>query len=154
MPERIFVKGNSASFTNLIHMPMNPSYSRTPWQVTNETLIVSGDGSPAELIADTEDTPPSMRPAPISEKSKANALRIVECVNACSSLDNPEKLIPDLIEALRECQKVLFNHVFDVPNGGEALDMMDFAEAEGYALEVLRKIKDPATIERAASISG
>ena len=44
------------------------------------------------------------------ETATANAARIVECVNACAGIPDPEKDIPDLIAAL--CRFMEYGDVF------------------------------------------
>jgi hypothetical protein len=60
------------------------------------------------------------------------------CKIGQENTDANAKLIaaaPDLLEALRDCQQVLFEYIF----GDETPEMCCFAEAEGFALDVIRK---------------
>lgn len=97
-------------------------HTPTPWRVGDEDSFM--DGYPhIEIEAGELGTLSYHQPvlvqgqwngksAPITDVSKANAARIVSCVNACEGIEDPS-VVPELVEAL-ERARVQFANYADI----------------------------------------
>lgn len=85
-------------------MQPKPQHTPEPWYVFGSDAIYSGKAGEwfgnHRRVADCEWTPHDKRPAPPDAEDKANASRIVACVNACAGI-NPEA-VPVMLKALRD----------------------------------------------------
>ena len=81
-----------------------------PWEIYGRygdhgRIVGEGD----RHIAGTMGYSSNIRSGEVRAENQANARRIVECVNACAGIEDPETVIPQLIESARlTCQALIF----------------------------------------------
>jgi hypothetical protein len=101
------------------------NHTKEPWDLSELIwYVVDGSGKP---IASTYSTKLE------KDEIEANAHRIVQCVNACADMKDPEKEIAqlradraDLLEALKVLADGIYPSVFD----SESYEVDDFIDLE------------------------
>lgn len=72
----------------------NDKHTPTPWEVgASKRSVIKADGQNSKVIAAMRTSDSIINGSFADGEPEANAARIVQCVNACEGLDDPEKWI-------------------------------------------------------------